>query len=43
MFLLESLPMKTEILALGVMLSLLGSANAQILKGVMPIKGAEMS
>ena len=35
--------MKTKIIALCVTLSLLSSADAEILKGVMPIKGAEMS
>jgi hypothetical protein len=35
--------MKTKIFALCVTLSLLGSANAEILNGVMAIKGAEMS
>ena len=37
--------MKTKMLSLGVMLSLLaaGSAHAEIIKGVMAIKGAEMT
>ena len=37
--------MKAKLLTLGVMLSLLaaGSAHAEIIKGVMAIKGAEMS